>query len=142
MNLQFYKAILRKKTFNYIEHVFQENSLENYSEFVEKNILSSDDELSYLEKELENHKDCCDKCRNNIKMVFDVALEVAIRNVKYAYRREVSVYKKLRKTNCELCNIDYNLHIHHKDCNRTNNNLDNIQTLCGNCHKKIHMVKR
>lgn len=41
---------------------------------------------------------------------------------------------------CALCGIDDPdvLEIHHKDRDRKNNRLDNLITLCANCHAKVH----
>ena len=47
---------------------------------------------------------------------------------------------KLRGQKCECCgltewlNQPINLEVHHKDGDRTNNSLDNLQLLCPNCH--------
>ena len=47
---------------------------------------------------------------------------------------------KLRGHKCESCKLKLWLHkpialeVHHKDGNRTNNNLINLQLLCPNCH--------
>lgn len=47
---------------------------------------------------------------------------------------------KIRGHKCELCdnslwlNKPIKLEVHHKDGNRTNNNLDNLMLLCPNCH--------
>lgn len=44
---------------------------------------------------------------------------------------------------CQVCSIEevkYNrkLDIHHSDCDKTNLVADNLTTLCGKCHIKIH----
>ena len=47
---------------------------------------------------------------------------------------------KLRGRKCECCNNTnwlghpINLEVHHKDGDKTNNSLDNLQLLCPNCH--------
>jgi hypothetical protein len=47
---------------------------------------------------------------------------------------------KLRTHKCEVCeltewrNHSIPLEVHHKDGNRTNNELENLQLLCCNCH--------
>lgn len=53
-----------------------------------------------------------------------------------------------KKNNCEECQIDrflhnliygYDITIHHKDFNRENNNPENLQTLCCECHSKVDL---
>lgn len=39
---------------------------------------------------------------------------------------------------CKLCKANTKLLIHHKDCNKKNNELDNLVILCRGCHNKIH----
>lgn len=47
---------------------------------------------------------------------------------------------KLRGHKCECCELSewrekpIGLEVHHMDGDRTNNELDNLQLLCGNCH--------
>ncbi len=47
---------------------------------------------------------------------------------------------RVRGHKCECCNLSewrdspIGLEIHHVDGDRTNNELDNLQLLCGNCH--------
>ena len=41
-------------------------------------------------------------------------------------------------TKCNKCGIDVPLCIHHKDGNRKNNNPENLEVLCYNCHALIH----
>lgn len=43
---------------------------------------------------------------------------------------------------CIICGNDEGLHIHHKDGNPQNNQIENVIVLCGVCHKKIHMKVR
>lgn len=57
----------------------------------------------------------------------------------------IQTYRKASKNYCELCGKqkpdDHNPWewcVHHKDRNRYNNSLDNLQTLCKSCHQKIH----
>ena len=55
-----------------------------------------------------------------------------------AYRSVLGRAKRERV--CEICNTDDRriLTVHHKDRNRTNNNLDNLAWLCHNCHFLVH----
>lgn len=47
---------------------------------------------------------------------------------------------------CEICGVNVQgrkLHVHHKDKNRKNNDLKNLQVVCVECHNKIvHPRKR
>ena len=48
---------------------------------------------------------------------------------------------------CEICgnkpDKKRKLHVNHKDGNRKNNNLDNLQVVCSSCHNnKLHLRKR
>lgn len=43
---------------------------------------------------------------------------------------------KNRKDHCERCGGTERLEIDHIDSDRSNNNPDNLQTLCKNCHNK------
>lgn len=44
---------------------------------------------------------------------------------------------------CQLCGFDKEaaLVVHHKDQNRSNNEISNLQVLCANCHYLIHEGK-
>ena len=52
------------------------------------------------------------------------------------------LYKKYRKTECEICGIDKKqvraLTVHHIDHNRENNDPSNLMTLCRDCHDNEH----
>ncbi len=59
------------------------------------------------------------------------------------YKRSANLKKhliKLRGVICECCKLahwldaEIPLEVHHKDGNRTNNNENNLQLLCPNCH--------
>lgn len=43
---------------------------------------------------------------------------------------------------CEICGLEYSPNIafelHHKDINRKNNTVENLQWLCPSCHRKVH----
>lgn len=51
---------------------------------------------------------------------------------------------KDRGTSCEKCGYDKKeiLHVHHKDRNRNNNNLSNLELICPNCHYENHYLER
>lgn len=43
---------------------------------------------------------------------------------------------------CVVCGKNEGLHIHHKDKNSSNNQINNLVVLCEVCHKKTHMRVR
>lgn len=46
--------------------------------------------------------------------------------------------RKHRQSQCEACGSTESLHAHHVDSQPTNNERDNIQTLCVFCHNFLH----
>ena len=50
-------------------------------------------------------------------------------------------YRKFIKDSCERCKNDDArlLIVHHKNRNREDNRPDNLQTLCYNCHRLVHV---
>ena len=50
--------------------------------------------------------------------------------------------KKHRKAHCEICDGTEKLDAHHKDGNIKNNSPENLQTLCHQCHMKLHWKLR
>ena len=50
----------------------------------------------------------------------------------------IQTYRQYRKDSCERCGSDIHLLVHHKDKNRYNNALDNLETLCRRCHAIHH----
>lgn len=80
--------------------------------------------------------------------IYEIALDHANANKSF-YRNIVFAkkYKKYKKKYCERCNCKEtvkrvgqynksNLIVHHKDGDISNNEEDNLQTLCGTCHSK------
>lgn len=57
------------------------------------------------------------------------------------YKDGIGIYHRLLNhiTECERCGSDENLLVHHKDRNRRNNSLDNLEKLCKRCHQEEHM---
>lgn len=53
----------------------------------------------------------------------------------------VNYYKRLAFKNlencCDICKSKRKLQVHHKDRNRKNNKLSNLQILCSKCHNNI-----
>lgn len=76
---------------------------------------------------------------NSKYMPFDVYIETS-ENIQTNKIRQKLLKDGLKAHMCEICgNTEWNgfpipLEIHHKDGNRQNNELDNLQILCPNCH--------
>lgn len=60
---------------------------------------------------------------------------------KGSYRNKALREKEHR---CELCGVDdlMVLEVHHRDRDRTNNNIENLQILCANCHLRQHRMAK
>lgn len=53
--------------------------------------------------------------------------------------REIREFILMRDDNsCQDCGSENNLHIHHQDRDKNNNNPFNLKTLCASCHRKTH----
>jgi hypothetical protein len=57
------------------------------------------------------------------------------------YKLKIKLFEdKIKEKKCEICGItkwngnEAPLELHHKDGNRFNNNLNNLEILCPNCH--------
>ena len=55
------------------------------------------------------------------------------------YRRLLKKYVKSEK--CSICGINDKrvLVVHHRDSNRKNNKIENLEWLCRNCHSIVHL---
>lgn len=60
-----------------------------------------------------------------------------------------STYRKiilnLKENKCEECGYSkYSevLEVHHIDCNRTNNEIENLKILCPTCHVEMHFINK
>lgn len=51
---------------------------------------------------------------------------------------------KQRGENCERCRYNKHeiLHVHHRDRNRNNNELSNLELICPNCHYEEHYLEK
>jgi len=76
---------------------------------------------------------------------------VGIRYKQNSPRDKVKNYQALKirllkrdGKNCVSCGYDKQeiLHVHHKDKNRSNNNLDNLELICPNCHFEKHYLEK
>jgi 5-methylcytosine-specific restriction endonuclease McrA len=59
-------------------------------------------------------------------------------NVQTYRKKAIRYYGKM----CMRCNSTENIHVHHKDRNRKNNELENLEVLCKTCHDLEHLEER
>lgn len=89
-----------------------------------------------------NKKTCSRVCANKNR--------VGIKYHGKGLKDKVKAYKslkirllKLRGNNCQRCG--YNkyeiLHVHHKNRDRSNNDLNNLELICPNCHAEEHYLE-
>lgn len=68
------------------------------------------------------------------------------RGKKAFWRRAGMEYRIHVKNTCERCGFcaedQCQMDIHHKDGNHDNNILNNLATLCANCHRLVHWQKK
>ena len=57
-------------------------------------------------------------------------------------KRERSIIMSIKGKECSLCGKKTYLEIHHIDGERTNDSLSNLQIVCGDCHKDIHVLEK
>lgn len=101
-----------------------------------------------------NAKYCSDKCRNAYRSyqwrlkkgliqnpgVGSGGNQWAENNHRYktgntSYKRNTFNYKDKK---CERCGSEKHILVHHKDENRANNDLSNLEVLCKKCHQNHH----
>jgi len=54
------------------------------------------------------------------------------------YKNGIGMYKQSKQTSCNRCGTTKKLCVHHKDENRANNSLENLETVCRRCHALEH----
>lgn len=89
---------------------------------------------------------CCRKCKDTAQSLFGGITEIQpahynTGNGERVYRNIAFRYKDCK---CERCDFDNPLAIvvHHKDRDRTNNIIDNLEVLCCNCHSIEHKTNK
>ena len=91
-----------------------------------------------MEKAKEYIKDLKEKLLENPETVFKSLVKNMNKNRKFYQRIAYETYEK----KCSKCGReDGQIDVHHKDKNRKNNRIDNLQVLCASCHAKIHKIK-
>lgn len=89
------------------------------------------------------HKCCSWKCRTNwIKSINNPNYRHGLGYLPYSNEFSKSLKNKIKirdHVSCKLCNNSRReLHIHHIDGNKFNNNINNLITLCNKCHYKTY----
>jgi hypothetical protein len=90
-----------------------------------------------------NKKTCSRACANIQRTGIKYHLGSPRDKVKYQKGLKLRLLKK-RGRKCERCDYDkYEiLQVHHKDRNRKNNDLKNLELICPNCHYEEHFLKK
>ena len=93
-----------------------------------------------------NRHNLYSKCAKNAHEKTKIILEDALQNkypkVQATKLLQLLVEKNIKKYKCEICGITdwqnkpLTFHLHHIDGNHNNNQLDNLQVLCPNCHSQ------
>ena len=77
--------------------------------------------------------------KENPEATLKILTKKMIPNKIYAYQRKAhEIYGK----KCSICaETEGQIDVHHKDKNRKNNKIENLQVLCASCHTKLHKTK-
>lgn len=83
-------------------------------------------------------KYCCWECaRKGFIKIGDV-VDQDIKTA-HASSRKIPFVIQGKERRCEICGAtDVRIEVHHKDKNWRNNNPENLQVVCAQCHRKLH----
>ena len=90
-----------------------------------------------------NKKTCSRSCANTHRE--GIRYKMSRPHDKVKYQRGLKLrLREERGQKCERCGYDkYEiLQVHHKDRNRKNNDLKNLQLICPNCHYEEHFLEK
>lgn len=91
----------------------------------------------------ENKKTCSRACANKHREGIKYKINRPRDKVKNYFALKIRL-AKIRGKICQKCG--YNkyeiLQVHHKDKNRDNNDLENLELICPNCHFEAHYLER
>lgn len=90
-----------------------------------------------------NKKTCSRKCANTHRQGIKYKIGRPRDKVIHYKSLKIRLFK-FRGNKCERCGYDVHeiLQLHHKDRNRQNNDLDNLELICPNCHYREHLVEK
>lgn len=90
-----------------------------------------------------NKKTCSRSCANKLREGIKYKIGSPRDKVKSQRALKLRLLKE-RGKKCEKCN--YNIYqileIHHKNKNRANNELENLELICPNCHAEEHLLEK
>lgn len=90
-----------------------------------------------------NKKTCSRSCSNINRTSIKYHLGRPKDKVKSQKALKIKLLK-IRGNTCERCGYSKTkiLQVHHKDRNRENNNIDNLELICPNCHYEEHHLEK
>ena len=84
----------------------------------------------------EEQKRIIKEIQKNPEKIFKALVKSVTKDKKRTYQRKA--YEFYGKK-CSVCGETENqIDVHHKDKNRKNNKIENLQVLCASCHTKLH----
>lgn len=91
-----------------------------------------------------NKKTCSKRCSNKHRIGIKYRLALPRKDKVRDYRMLKLRLLKLRGIKCETCGYSKVeiLQVHHKDQDRNNNELENLELICPNCHFEQHLLKK
>ncbi|MCM2338984.1 MAG: HNH endonuclease [Burkholderiales bacterium] len=90
-----------------------------------------------------NKKTCSRSCANIHRKGIQYKINSPNDKVKSQRALKIKLLKEKGKK-CEKCNYDkYQiLEVHHKNRNRKNNEIENLELICPNCHAEEHLLEK
>lgn len=90
-----------------------------------------------------NKKTCSRSCANKNRAGISYKIRSPYDKVKAQQSLKLRLLK-LRGNKCERCDYDkhYILQMHHKNRNRGDNSMENLELICPNCHYEEHHKKK
>lgn len=108
------------------------------------NCSNCKNELKRIPSQIKKSKSGNFFCNKSCSASFNNKSEKRTRENHPNWKSGKSSYSFYKKNSCERCGYDkYKsvLQVHHVDHNRENNSIDNLLTLCPNCHFEEHIEK-
>lgn len=88
---------------------------------------------------------CKRKCKDKAQRIQGGIKEIQPPHYKTGYFSYRNLAFRNFPNKCNRCGynkIPEILQVHHKDCNRSNNNLSNLEILCSRCHDEYHFLTK